>query len=164
LVLEICEKSVTTLKQGNALTAGAPTLVIAPRVSSLKDKVMVEKALEDEPGFIKSVLEPLGISPTIHLVDLDPSAEQIAAAEKAAGGAAQVILFIFDAHIFESNRKLLEAVQDSTKRLAVILGRDVYDAEFIKPGVLCITGYGIRVCEITAAMKKVFTPSAVPAA
>ena len=63
-----------------------------------------------------------------------------------------------------SNKRLLEAVQASARRLAIILLRDVYDVEFVKSGILCVTGYGVRICEIDAALKKVFTPSAVPAA
>ncbi len=164
VVLDICDKAATVLKTGAALQISGPTLVITPRLSVVKDKVMVEKELENELEFAKSRLTQLGLTPSVHLVDLDPSAEQIAAAAKAAAEATQTVLFIFDAHIFESNRKLLEAVQESAPRLAVILGRDVYDAEFVKPGVLCVTGYGIRVCEIDAALRKIFSPTAVTAA
>ncbi len=99
VVRTICEQSATVLKEGPPPKPGASTLVIAPRVSSLKDRVMIEKELEDEAGFVKRVLNPLGVNPTVHLVDLDPSPEQIAAAAQAAGQASQVILFVFDAHI-----------------------------------------------------------------
>jgi beta-N-acetylhexosaminidase len=163
VVHAICEQSATILKEGPYPKRGEPTLVIAPRVSSIKDRVMIEKAMEDEAGFIKGVLSPLGVTPTVHLVDLDPSPEQIAAAAQAAGQASQVVLFVFDAHIYDSNRQLLDAVQNAARQLTVVLGRDMYDAEFVKPGVLCVTDYGIRVCEIEAALKKVFAPSAVPA-
>ena len=162
VVLEICEKSATVLSQGPALKSGASTLVITPRLSVLKDRVMIEKEQEDETAFVNKHLEPLGVTPTVHLIDLDPPAVQIAAAAKAASEASQVILFIFDAHIFESNKKLLDAVQASAPSLAVILGRDMYDIEFIKPGVLCVTGYGIRICEIDAALKKIFAPTPTP--
>jgi beta-N-acetylhexosaminidase len=163
VVQDICAQAATVVSNGSPLRSGVPTLVIAPRLSAIKDRVMIEKAQEDEAGFVKQALQPLGVTPTVHLVDLDPPAEQIAAAALAASQAAQTILFVFDAHIFESNKKLLEAVQSAAPSLAVILGRDVYDAEFIKAGVLGVTGYGIRICEINAALKKIFTPDPVPA-
>jgi beta-N-acetylhexosaminidase len=163
VVKQICDISTTVLKQGAPLSSGPKTVVISPRVSSIQHQVTVEKELLDETTFAESRLKALGIEPAVHLVDLDPSAEQIAAAAAAAGAADQTLLFIFDAHIFASNKALLDAVQNSAKRLAVILLRDVYDAEFVKDGVLCVTDYGVRVCEIDAAIRKVFAPAAVPA-
>jgi len=70
---------------------------------------------------------------------MDPSPEEIAAAATAAAQVDQTLLFIFDAHIFPSNKQLLDAVQSSARRLVVILLRDVYDVEFIKDGVLSPT-------------------------
>lgn len=161
LVVEICDKSVTVLKEGPAVATGTPTLVIAPRISSMKARVMVEQALEDEAGFLNGRLSALGLPSTIQIVEIDPTLEQIATAGKAASEAAQVILFVADAHMYPGCKTLLDTVQNAAKRLAVILLRDVYDAEFVKPGVLCITDYGIRVCEIDASLKKALAPTAV---
>src|SRR5207245_4360420 len=99
------------------------------------------------------------MDPYVHLVNLDPSADEIAAAAAAAGQADQTLLFVFDAHIYPSNKQLLDAIQSSARRLAVILLRDAYDAEYVKEGILCITDYGVRICEIEAALRKVFVPS-----
>jgi len=113
-------------------------------------------------GFLRQRLEPLGIQPTFLGVGIEPSAEEIVAAAAAVGQAEQTILFVYDAHLLASNKQLLDAVQGSAKKLAIILLRDVYDAEFVKPNVLAVTGYGFRICEIDAALKKLLTPSAFP--
>jgi hypothetical protein len=87
---------------------------------------------------------------------------QVSAAAQAAAGAEQTILFIFDAHIHPVQKQLLEAVQSASRHLAVVLLRDAYDAEFVKDGILCLTNYGFRVCDIQAVFRKLFSPSAVP--
>ena len=123
---------------------------------------MVERELTEDTAFAENRLRAFGVEPLVHPIHLDPKPEEIAGAAAAASQADQVILFLFDAHIYPSNKQLLDAVQTSSKRLAVILLRDVYDAEFIRDGVLCVTGYGVRICEIDSALRKVFlleTPS-----
>ena len=70
----------------------------------------------------------------------------------------------FTTRIFTRRKNsFLEAVQAASKRLVVVLLRDVYDVEYVKENVLCLTNYGFRVCDIEAVMKKLFSPSAVPA-
>ena len=164
VVKSICDQSVTLLKPGPSLQSAARTLIICPRVSSMEQKVMIERELLDEAAFAQKRLRPLGIDPILHVVNVDATEAEISGAASAAAQAYQPLLFIYDAHMIPSNKRLLEAVQASARRLAIILLRDVYDVEFVKSGILCVTGYGVRICEIDAALKKVFTPSAVPAA
>src|SRR5205814_1429632 len=103
------------------------TLVIFPRVSSIQEKIMIEKDLLDENRFLTDRLRPLGLDPVIHLVDIDLKPEAVSAAAAAASQAEQTLLFVYDAHIMASNKQLLDAVQGSVRRLAVVLLRDVYD-------------------------------------
>jgi len=81
---------------------------------------------------------------TTHLYDLDYEATHLASSAAAAANADQTILFLFDAHIYPSQKQLLETIQGASKRLAVVLLRDVYDAEYVKDNVLCLTNYGFR--------------------
>ncbi|MGA9754269.1 MAG: hypothetical protein WBV23_03920, partial [Desulfobaccales bacterium] len=64
------------------------------------------------------------------------------------------IFFCFDAHLYPSNKKLLDSIQDSAKELVVDLLRDPYDADFIEADVACLTDFGWRACQIKAAIAK----------
>jgi len=163
-VQEICELSATVLKQGASLSAAIPTLIIGPRVDTMASRVMVESTLMDEKAFMDAELKKLGIAGSVHLTGLLPDADQIQAAALAAGSAEQTILLLYDAQAEPSNKALLEAVQKSAKRLAVVLLRDVYDQSLVKENVLTVTNYGLRACDIRAALRKIFVPSPVATA
>jgi len=155
LVQQICEASVTMLKPGTALLPSKPTTVIFPKLSEMAPKILVEPALMNETAFLQERLSAVGFSQLeIKLVSLDASAAETSAAAAAAAGAEQTLLFVFDAHLHAGTKNLLEQVQASANRLAVILLRDVYDAEFVRDNVLCMTNYGFRVCDIEAVVRK----------
>ena len=46
-------------------------------------------------------------------------------------------------------------VQEAAARLAVVLLRDPYDAEYIITGAACVTDFGWRACQIRAAIEKI---------
>jgi hypothetical protein len=62
------------------------------------------------------------------------------------------VLFLYDAHLYKSNRALLDALQAAAPALAVILMRDPYDAALLGPGVLGLTAYGWRRCQLEAVL------------
>lgn len=160
LVQQICDLSVTVLKNGPALTPSAPTAVIFPRLSDMAPKILVEPALLDEKTFLQQRLSGLGVSnTTVHLVGLEASPEDIAAAAALAREQEQTLLFVFDAHLHAGTKALLEHVQAAAKRLTVVLLRDVYDVEFVRDNVQCLTNYGFRVCDIEAVLRKVTLPA-----
>lgn len=171
LVKQICDLSATTLKPGTALANSATTAILFPRLSKLADKIMIEPEQLDEAAWLnqewssKTTIDPdlQSAGVTIGLYDIDPTTEQIPAAAAAAAGAEQTLLFLFDAHIYPSEKQLLEAVQAASKNLIVVLLRDVYDQEYVKDGTLCLTNYGFRVCDIQAVLRKLVSPTAVPA-
>ena len=68
------------------------------------------------------------------------------------------VLFLFDAHLYTSNRALLEALQAGARRLVVVLLRDPYDAALLRPGVLGITAYGFRKCQMDAVIARLAYP------
>ena len=122
---------------------------------------MIEREQLDEASWLTQTMAEAGLqrcSPFLY--EIDPNASQISAAASAATQSEQTFLFLFDAHIYPSEKQLLEAVQTAAKHLVVVLLRDVYDAEYIKEGTLCLTNYGFRVCDIQAVLRKLFAPSA----
>ena len=121
LVREICSQSVTVLQQGPVLGSGSSTAVIFPRLSDLASRIMIEKDILDETTFWKSRLEAQGIRPQIALTAIEPNETEIQAAVAAAETNDQTLLFVFDAHMYTSQKALLDAVQSRAKRLAVIL-------------------------------------------
>ena len=67
------------------------------------------------------------------------------------------MLFLYDAHLYKSNKMLLEAVQAGAKKLGVVLMRDPWDAEFLAPGVAALTAYGWRRSQLDAVMARLLT-------
>jgi len=188
LVREICDRSVTVLKavtpaevvdvipakagtQSNRMD-WAPvftgvttrndveTALIFPHLSKLAEKIMIEREQLDETVWLKQAFGASGIP---ILYDIEPGTAQMSAAAEAAAKADQTILFLFDAHIYPTEKQLMDAVQAATRRLMVVLLRDVYDAEYVKEGTLCLTNYGFRVCDIQAVFRKLSAPAAVSA-
>ena len=151
LVAGIGDLSATVLKPGTGLTAQVRTALIFPRLSALADKIMIEREQLDEAAWLQGSYGPSGV-PFIY--DIDPGTAQMSSAAQAAAGAGQTVLFLFDAHIYPSEKRLLEAVQAASKRLAVVLLRDTYDAEYVQEGTLCLTNYGFRVGDIQAVLRK----------
>jgi len=64
------------------------------------------------------------------------------------------LLFLFDAHLYSSNRRLLDRLQEAGRPLAVALLRDPYDAAFLRPGVLGVTAFGFRICQLDAIIAR----------
>ena len=64
------------------------------------------------------------------------------------------ILFLFDAHLYPSNRALLDALQARARRLAVVLLRDPYDAALLARETLGVTAYGFRRCQLEACIAR----------
>jgi beta-N-acetylhexosaminidase len=159
LAAKICRESVQVLKDERKLLPlrrGEKRIaVIFPRFSWFDSKIMVEKEVLYEPEFVRNEFKKFGINPDIHIVSIEPAAEEIHQAVNLAKNSDLTILFCFDAHLYPSNKKLLEAIQDSAPELVVDLLRDPYDAAFIKAGVANLTDFGWRACQIKAAIEKI---------
>jgi len=135
-------------------------VAVFPRLSSLADRITVEDAMLDEAGFVTRALAPYGIEPSVEVVGVEPGEVEIARASTAARGADATILFLYDAHLFPSNRALLDALQKSARALGVVLMRDPWDAEYLNAGVVGITAYGWRRCQLDAALARLSAPRA----
>ena len=63
-----------------------------------------------------------------------------------------VILFVFDAHLFNAQKQALIEAQKYFRNLAVLPVRNPFDAAYIHENTSCIQTYGFRVPQIERAL------------
>lgn len=163
LARDISSRGVTVLRPGVPDLSRRPRGIVAvifPRLSGLDPRIMVERPLLDEEGFLLERFGRFGIKPLVKIVGIEPSEDEIGAAESLASHSEIAIVFLFDARLFSTNKSLLERLQTKTARLVVAIMRDPYDAEFIREGVLCLTAYGYRVCQLDAVVERLLGEAA----
>ncbi|HBH00470.1 MAG TPA: hypothetical protein DDZ42_00910, partial [Candidatus Rokubacteria bacterium] len=128
--------------------------VVFPRFSELAAWITIEPEVADERGWVAGAFARAGIAPETLVVGIEPAAAEVAEAAERAAAADAVVLFLFDAHLHASNRALLDAVQARAHALAVVLLRDPWDAALLRPGVLGLTAYGFRTCQLDAVVAR----------
>ncbi len=128
--------------------------VIFPRFSSLADRITIERPLLDATAYLAGAFGSYGVTPAVLIVGIEPTDAEIERAASLAARSDATLLFLFDAHLYPANRRLLDRLQESAKALAVVLLRDPYDAEFLASGVFAITAYGFRLCQIDAVLAR----------
>ena len=132
-------------------------VAVFPRLSSLADRITIEDAVLDEPRFVSRALAAYGIEPRVEVVGVEPGEAEITRAAGAACRADATILFLYDGHLYRSNRALLDALQKAAPALGVVLMRDPWDAEYLAAGVSGVTAYGWRRCQLEAALARLLT-------
>jgi beta-N-acetylhexosaminidase len=159
LAARICRESVQVLQDERKLmplkSREKRIGVIFPQFSCFDSKIMIENEVLPEKEFVEQEFQKFGLNPAVQIVSIEPAVEEIQQAMKLAKDSDLTILFCFDAHLYPSNKKLLDAIQDAAKELVVDLLRDPYDANYIKEGVACLTDFGWRACQIKAAIEKI---------
>jgi beta-N-acetylhexosaminidase len=158
LASQICRESVLVIQDRKKLlpvrNEGQSIAVIFPKFSSLDAKIMIEKEVLAEKEFIRREFNKFGHNPEVHLVSIEPTEDEIQQAVSLAQNSDLTILFCYDAHLYPSNKKLLEALQDAADQVVVDLLRDPYDAEYLKEGTAGLTDFGWRTCQIKAVIEK----------
>jgi len=146
------------------VSAGRPELrralngrvgVVFPRFSDLAPRITIEPEIAAERTYIAGAFGRGGITPETRLVGIEPTDAEIAAAAALADVSDAIVLFLFDAHLYASNAKLLKELQSRARALAVVLMRDPYDADMLSPGVLGVTAFGFRKCQLDAVIARV---------
>ena len=161
LAMAIATRAVTEVTRGRADFARAlngRVCVVFPRFSELAAKITIESEMCDEAGWVRGVFGSAGVSVEPALVGIEPAPADIDAATTRAAAADATVLFLYDAHLYPSNRTLLDAMQKSARRLAVVLMRDPYDAALLAPGVVGLTAYGWRRCQLEAVVARLTFP------
>jgi beta-N-acetylhexosaminidase len=128
--------------------------VVFPRFSDLAPRITIEPEIAAEKAYIAGAFGRGGVTPETRLVGIEPTDAEIADATALADTADATVLFLFDAHLYASNAKLLAELQERARALAVVLMRDPYDVSMLKPDVLGITAYGFRKCQLDAVVAR----------
>lgn len=147
------DRSAPANRQGRFPEKKEGTVVIFPRLSELRQLIFVEPEMLDENKFIRDLFAVYGINPAVRVTGLDPADLEIKQALAAAEGKA-VIFFCYDAHLFPQTRKLLETLQGTCPRLAVVLLRDPFDADWVKKTAVCVNAFGFRAIQIRAVVER----------
>jgi beta-N-acetylhexosaminidase len=132
--------------------------VVFPRFSALAPRITIEPPLCEEARYVATAFGAAGIEPQTLVIGIEPTEAEIAEAAARAASADATVLFLFDAHLYPSNRALLEALQGHARALAVVLLRDPYDAALLAPGVPGVTAYGFRKCQLDAVIARLAYP------
>ena len=148
---------VTPLPPSFRRSLNGHVVAVFPRLSALADRITVEPAMLDEARFLAEAMAPHGIAPEVHVVGVEPTEAEIGEVLTRAAAADACILFLYDAHLYASNRALLDALQGVGPALAVVLMRDPYDARFILPNIGSVTAFGWRRCQLEAALARLLS-------
>jgi len=157
LAQAIATRAVTEIGRGApdlARALNGRVAVVFPRFSDLAPRITIEPEVADERGWIAGAFATAGIAPEAVVVGIEPTPAEIATAAERAAAADATVLFLFDAHLYASNRALLDALQGRARRLAVVLLRDPYDATLLAPNVRGLTAYGFRKCQLDAVVAR----------
>jgi beta-N-acetylhexosaminidase len=157
LARAIASRAVTVVSPGRAdfrRALNGRVAVVFPRFSALAPRITIEDALCDERAWLGHAFAAVGIRPEVCPVAIEPSEAEIDAVGNLAAIADATILFLFDAHLYPSNRALLDALQIRARRLAVVLLRDPYDATLLARETLGVTAYGFRCCQLDACIAR----------
>jgi hypothetical protein len=161
LAQAIAARAVTEVSRGApdlARALNGRVLVVFPRFSELAARITIEPEVADERGWVSGAFGSAGIAPEVAVVGIEPKPEEIEDAAARAATADATVLFLYDAHLYASNRALLDALQTRARRLAVMLLRDPYDAALLAPGVRGLTAYGWRRCQLDAVVARLTHP------
>jgi beta-N-acetylhexosaminidase len=132
-------------------------VAVFPRLSSLADRITIEPAMWDEAGYVRGALRPHGVDPEVVVVGVEPAEAEVAEAGARAAAADAAILFLYDAHLYPTNRRLLDHLQREAPALGVVLMRDPYDWEYLSPATAGATAYGWRRCQLAAAVARLLS-------
>jgi hypothetical protein len=125
-------------------------LVVFPRFSDLAPRIMIEPEIIDERRYITGTFRRAGMAAEPFIVGIEPTADEIRLASERAETADATVLFLHDAHLYQSNRQLLAGLEARAGAMVAVLLRDPYDAALLGPQTLGITAYGFRKCQLDA--------------
>jgi beta-N-acetylhexosaminidase len=127
-------------------------LAVFPRLSELADRITVEAAMLDEARYVGEAMAAHGIASQTAIVGVEPTRSEIDDVRARAAAVDACLLFLYDAHLYASNRALLAALQRDAPALAAVLLRNPSDARLVLPNAGSVTAYGWRRCQIDAAL------------
>src|SRR5262249_50366533 len=99
-------------------------VAIFPKLSARADRITIESAVLDEARYVREAMRPYGVEPGVVVVGVEPTDAEISRACEQSASSDATILFLYDAHLYPSNRRLLDVLQERVRPLGVVLMRD----------------------------------------
>lgn len=135
-------------------------LVLFPNLGPMAQKFYVEPGELAAGEFLKQAFQQFKVPlQAVQLISLDPSIKERQEILEKAARSEGVLFFCADAHLFPGTKALLQSLPEKTGRLAVVLLREPHDFEWLRPGTACVTAHGFRLCQIEAALERLFSPA-----
>jgi len=165
LARKIAREGVRILGEGKGVWPPSPArglkpsfLVLFPDLGPVAQKFYVEPEELSAGEFLRRVFQQFKVPlKSVRLVSLDPSDRERQEILAEAGRHEVVLFFSADAHLFPGTKELLKSLPEKAGRLAVILLREPHDFEWLRPGTPCVTAHGFRICQVEAALERLFS-------
>ncbi len=156
LALEISRQAVERLQDPKQLlplsgALAAKATIVFPRMSDLSKRIMIEPAFDDEEKFIRDRWK--GPLLDMALYGLDVTEEEMLGAASVAGKGDVTIFFCYDAHLHPSQKLLMDALRQASRRFVLVSMRDPYDRDFLEDGDTGLALFGWRGCQVHAALE-----------
>ena len=151
LARQISLSSVEVMHKGRfQWPEGEMAHLLLPQFLQVASRYYFEPALLEKKSFIESFLEKSGHRSHTHFTNIEgePSLEWMGKIP----AESPVILFVFDAHLFNAQKQALIEAQKYFRNLAVLPVRNPFDAAYIHENTSCIQTYGFRVPQIERAL------------
>ncbi len=133
--------------------------ILFPRLGDIADRVTVDEELRGAAGLIQGWAHANSSAVDVLEIPIQPQGEMLGLTLDWAAALDVVVYFVYDAHKFDGQRKLLEELQRRVKKLAAVLIRNPQDRDYVKEGVTVLNTYGFRVPQLAAAVDVLFKPT-----
>jgi len=127
--------------------------LLVPRLADVADRIPVEEGLRQTAARIRP---SVGASVGVLEIAVQPDARSVALAADWMAGQDAGVFLCFDAHRFEGQRRLLDALGQRCERLVVITIGNSNDEELVADRAAVVRTCGFQACQILAALRTIF--------
>lgn len=127
--------------------------LLVPRLADIADRIPVEVSLRQTAARIRP---SVGASVAVLEAAVQPDARSVTLAADWMAGQDAGVFLCFDAHRFEGQRRLLDAVGARCERLAVVTIGNSDDEELVADRAAVVRTCGFQACQILAALRTIF--------
>jgi hypothetical protein len=130
--------------------------LLVPRLADVADRIPVEEGLRQTAARIRP---SVGASVAVLEVGVQPDPRTVAMAADWMAGQDAGVFLCFDAHRFEGQRRLLDALGERCERLAVATIGNSDDEELVADRAAVVRTCGFQACQLLAALRTMFNGS-----
>lgn len=135
------------------LPSGLRVGLLVPRLADVADRIPVEEGLRQTAARIRPIV---GASVGVLEVAVQPDARSVTLAADWMAGQDAGVFLCFDAHRFEGQRRLLDALGERCERLVVATIGNSDDEELAADRAAVVRTCGFQACQILAALGSIF--------